>query len=94
MMWKDMCEIGVELIDGQHEELFRRVLDFIKTIQAGGPWESKLSKVKETAVTNLSRENYKCDVVPPQIIIGQSKSILKATEKPRKPGNLVLKVII
>jgi hemerythrin len=47
-MWKEKHKIGVELIDGQHKELFRRVLDFIKTVQAEGPWESKLSKVKET----------------------------------------------
>jgi len=47
-MWKEKYKIGVELIDGQHKELFRRVLDFIKTVQAEGPWESKLSEVKET----------------------------------------------
>ncbi|HHX18374.1 MAG TPA: hemerythrin, partial [Clostridium sp.] len=27
MMWKDKYKIGVELIDKQHEELFRRVSD-------------------------------------------------------------------
>lgn len=47
-MWKEKYKIGVELIDGQHKELFRRVLDFIKTVQAEDPWESKLSAVKET----------------------------------------------
>lgn len=47
-MWKEKYKIGVELIDEQHQELFRRVLDFIKTVQAEAPWESKLSRVKET----------------------------------------------
>lgn len=37
--------------------------------------------ISGNAVTNLSKENYKCDIVPPQIIIGQSKSISMATDK-------------
>ena len=47
MMWKEKYKIGVELIDRQHEELFRRVSDFIGTVRSevhGG----KLSKIKET----------------------------------------------
>lgn len=37
--------------------------------------------ISGNAVTNLSRENYKCDIVPPQIIMGQNKSISMATDK-------------
>jgi hemerythrin len=47
-MWKEKYKIGVELIDRQHRELFRRVSDFVKTVQGEGEWEEKLSKVKET----------------------------------------------
>ncbi|HQD42216.1 MAG TPA: hemerythrin family protein [Bacillota bacterium] len=48
MMWKEKYKIGVELIDGQHRELFRRVSDFVKTVQSEDKWDEKLSKVKET----------------------------------------------
>lgn len=49
MMWKEKYKIGVPLIDEQHEELFRRVSDFIQTVQDKDvSWEEKLSKVKET----------------------------------------------
>ena len=48
MMWKDRYKIGVDKIDEQHKELFNRVSDFIKTVQGGGEWKEKLSKVKET----------------------------------------------
>jgi chemotaxis protein CheX len=37
--------------------------------------------ISGNAVTNLSKENYKCDIVPPHVIIGQSKSISMATDK-------------
>ncbi|MDO7785884.1 bacteriohemerythrin [Desulforamulus aquiferis] len=47
MMWKDKYKIGVPLIDQQHEELFKRVSDFIKTVRQEGIWETKLAKVKE-----------------------------------------------
>jgi len=33
MMWKDKYKIGVEAIDQQHEELFRRVSNFNQTIR-------------------------------------------------------------
>lgn len=46
-MWKEKYKIGVPLIDKQHEELFKRVSDFIQTVRGEGDWESKLSKVKE-----------------------------------------------
>ena len=48
MMWKEKYKIGVELIDQQHEELFRRVSDFIGTVRSENPWDTKLSKIKET----------------------------------------------
>ena len=48
MMWKDKYKIGVELIDKQHEELFRRVSDFTRTIRGEEDWNARLDKVKET----------------------------------------------
>lgn len=48
MMWKDKYRVGVELIDQQHEELFRRVSDFTRTIRDEEDWDAKLDKVKET----------------------------------------------
>lgn len=33
------------------------------------------------AMTNLSEKDYQCDIVPPQIIIGENKTISMATEK-------------
>lgn len=50
VMWKEKYKIGVELIDQQHEELFKRVSDFIRSVQSKGEWEDKLVKVKETLV--------------------------------------------
>lgn len=50
MMWKEKYKIGIELIDEQHEELFKRVSDFIHTIENKDRWEDKLEKVKETMV--------------------------------------------
>jgi hemerythrin len=48
MIWKEKYRIGVPLIDEQHQELFRRVTDFVKTLRSGDEWETKLSKVNET----------------------------------------------
>ena len=48
MMWKDKYKIGVELIDKQHEELFRCVSDFTRTIRGEEDWNARLDKVKET----------------------------------------------
>ena len=41
-MWKDKYKIGVELIDGQHRELFGRVSSFLQAVQGEGDWEVKL----------------------------------------------------
>ncbi|MDQ2087450.1 hemerythrin family protein [Herbivorax sp. ANBcel31] len=48
MMWKDKYKVDVDLIDQQHEELFRRVSDFTSTIRSEEAWDAKLDKVKET----------------------------------------------
>ena len=48
MMWKDKYSIGIELIDEQHKELFKRVSDFLQTVESKDSWEDKLEKVKET----------------------------------------------
>ncbi|KOA18648.1 bacteriohemerythrin [Clostridium homopropionicum DSM 5847] len=50
MMWKDKYKVGVSLIDTQHEELFKRVSEFIEAVQSNDNWEAKLDKVKETMV--------------------------------------------
>lgn len=48
MMWKDKYRIGVELIDTQHQELFKRVSDFLQSVQEKGDWEEKTAAVRET----------------------------------------------
>jgi len=48
MMWKDKYKVGVELIDEQHKELFKRVSDFAQIIRNNENWDDKLEKVKET----------------------------------------------
>lgn len=48
MMWKEEYRVGVDLIDKQHQELFKRLSAFIEVVQNDDPWESKLDRVKET----------------------------------------------
>ena len=48
MIWKDKYKVGVPLIDEQHQELFRRVTDFVETLRASGEWGLKVEKVNET----------------------------------------------
>ena len=48
MIWKEKYRVGVPLIDEQHEELFRRVTDFVETLRSAGEWEQKIPKVNET----------------------------------------------
>lgn len=48
MMWKEKYKIGVELIDEQHEELFKRVESFILVLRSKEEWDVKVEKVKET----------------------------------------------
>lgn len=47
-MWKDKYRIGVERIDEQHRELFKRLSNFIQIVQDHIPWEGKMNSVKET----------------------------------------------
>ncbi len=47
-MWKEKYRIGVELIDGQHKELFHRVEEFVRALRNSEKWEDKQDKVKET----------------------------------------------
>ncbi len=49
-MWKEHYRVGSELIDTQHQELFKRVSKFIQTVQGGGLWEERLEEVKSTLV--------------------------------------------
>lgn len=48
MFWKDKYEVGVELIDNQHKELFGRVEDFLKVVRSTTLGEEKDKKVNET----------------------------------------------
>ena len=49
MMWKDKYMVGVETIDEQHKELFKRLSEFIQIVQdKEKSWEERLDKVKET----------------------------------------------
>lgn len=48
MIWKEKYKLGVPLIDRQHEELFRRVTDFVETVRKPVAWEEKTRKVQET----------------------------------------------
>lgn len=50
MMWKEKYKIGVEHIDMQHEELFRRVSEFTKVIRSEEDWDARVDKVKETMI--------------------------------------------
>ncbi len=49
-MWKEHYRVGSDLIDTQHQELFRRVSAFIKVVQSDRPWEERLEEVEETLV--------------------------------------------
>jgi hemerythrin len=48
MIWKDKYELGVQIIDEQHKELFRRVDAFVQTLRSSVTWEEKVKKVNET----------------------------------------------
>jgi hemerythrin len=48
MIWKEKYRIGVEQIDRQHEELFRRVTDFVETLRSADSWAQKEAGVNET----------------------------------------------
>lgn len=48
MLWKDKYELGVDLIDTQHKELFQRVETFLYTLRSVASWEEKVQRVNET----------------------------------------------
>ena len=48
MIWKDKYMLGVPLIDEQHQELFRRVTDFVEIVRKPIPWEQKTEQVGKT----------------------------------------------
>lgn len=47
-MWKERYRVGSELIDTQHQELFKRVSNFIRVLQGEGSWEERLEEVQST----------------------------------------------
>lgn len=49
-MWKDKYKVGVPLIDEQHQELFKRLSEFLQIVQSKVIWEEKIEKVKETMI--------------------------------------------
>lgn len=48
MLWKEKYMLGVPLIDEQHQELFRRVTDFVEIVRKPVPWEQKTEQVNQT----------------------------------------------
>lgn len=48
MIWKEKYMLGVPLIDEQHQELFRRVTDFVEIVRKPVPWEQKTEQVSQT----------------------------------------------
>lgn len=49
-MWKEHYRVGSDLIDTQHQELFKRVSRFINVVQGDEPWEERLERVQDTLV--------------------------------------------
>lgn len=47
-MWKEHYRVGSELIDTQHQELFKRLSNFIQVVQGNNPWDERLAEVKST----------------------------------------------
>ena len=48
MIWKEKYKVGVELIDQQHEELFKRVTEFVETLRSPVEWNEKVDQVNRT----------------------------------------------
>lgn len=48
MIWKESLRIGVEEVDCQHEELFRRFNEFVKVVRGEDDREVKAHKIAET----------------------------------------------
>lgn len=76
-MWKDKYKIGVDKIDEQHKELFRRVSEFIFLLRSEVQWEDKVQKVKETlefmqsyvVIHFRDEEAYQKEINYPELII-------------------------
>lgn len=48
MIWRDEYKIGVELVDKQHQELFKRLGDFIQTVRSEKKVSKKQKEVEKT----------------------------------------------
>jgi hemerythrin len=48
MIWKDEYRIGVELVDEQHQELFKRLGDFIQNVRSDKEKSEKKKEVEKT----------------------------------------------
>ncbi|MEA1885450.1 MAG: hemerythrin family protein [Thermotogota bacterium] len=48
LLWKDQYKIGVELIDKQHQELFKRLNSFLIVLRNGKPLEEKMDEIEKT----------------------------------------------
>lgn len=48
MLWKEKYELGDQLIDTQHKELFQRVEAFMGTLRGSDSWVDKVQQVNET----------------------------------------------
>ena len=48
MLWREQSKIGVELVDQQHEELFRRLSAFIDVLRNSTPLEQKMDEIEKT----------------------------------------------
>ncbi|MFW5736803.1 MAG: bacteriohemerythrin [Halanaerobium sp.] len=48
MIWRDEYKIGVELVDEQHQELFKRLGDFIQTVRSDKEKSEKKEEVEKT----------------------------------------------
>ncbi len=48
MIWRDDYKIGVELVDKQHKELFKRLGNFIKTVRSDSEKDVKKEEVEKT----------------------------------------------
>jgi len=48
MIWKDRYNLGEPLIEEQHQELFRRVPDFVEILRSSVVWEERVEKVNQT----------------------------------------------
>lgn len=48
MIWKESYKIGVEEVDRQHEELFRRFSEYLRAVRGEDNLETRTAKIQET----------------------------------------------